>query len=175
MNINNNPYQQQMNSYMTQYPAYQYNQMGNMQQRYQPQQEFQMQSGLFGKVVQDAENIIPSDVPMNGAVAFFPKSDLSEIYAKQWGTDGKISTSVFKPVLEDNPNKLSTETEKLKFDLSENVTEVFEKHFDTLFSKIDELEKKIDEKSLTKSLTKSSTKSKTSQKLVEDDASGGEA
>ena len=58
MNINNNPYQQQMNSYMPQYPAYQYNQMGNMQQRYQPQQEFQMQSGLFGKVVQDAENII---------------------------------------------------------------------------------------------------------------------
>ena len=80
MNINNNPYQQQMNSYMPQYPAYQYNQMGNMQQRYQPQQEFQMQSGLFGKVVRDAENIIPSDVPMNGAVAFFPKSDLSEIY-----------------------------------------------------------------------------------------------
>ena len=144
MNINNNPYQQQMNSYMPQYPAYQYNQMGNMQQRYQPQQEFQMQSGLFGKVVQDAENIIPSDVPMNGAVAFFPKSDLSEIYAKQWGTDGKISTSVFKTVLADNPNKLSTETEKLKFDLSENVTEVFEKHFDTLFSKIEELEKKID-------------------------------
>lgn len=145
MNINNNPYQQQMNSYMPQYPAYQYNQMGNMQQRYQPQQEFQMQSGLFGKVVQDAENIIPSDVPMNGAVAFFPKSDLSEIYAKQWGTDGKISTSVFKPVLTDNPNKLSTETEKLKFDLSENVTEVFEKHFDTLFSKIEELEKRIDD------------------------------
>ena len=175
MNINNNPYQQQMNSYMPQYPAYQYNQIGNIQQRYQPQQEFQMQSGLFGKVVQSAENIIPSDVPMNGAVAFFPKSDLSEIYAKQWGTDGKISTSDFKPVLADNPNKLSTDTEKLKFDLSENVTEVFEKHFDTLFSKIDELEKKIDEKSLTKSSAKSSTKSKTSQKLVEDDASGGEA
>ena len=63
MNINNNPYQQQMNSYMPQYPSYQYNQMGNMQQRYQPQQEFQIQFGLFGKVVQDAENIIPSDVP----------------------------------------------------------------------------------------------------------------
>lgn len=167
MNINNNPYQQQMNSYMPQYPAYQYNQMGNMQQRYQPQQEFQMQSGLFGKVVQDAENIIPSDVPMNGAVAFFPKSDLSEIYAKQWGTDGKISTSVFKPI----PLTESTpKTEKLKFDLSESVTEVFEKHFDTLFSKMEELEKKIDEKSL----TRSSTKSKASQKLVKDDTGGGE-
>ena len=38
----------------------------------------------------------------------------------------------------------------------------------TLFSKIEELEKKIDEKSLTKSSAKSSTKSKTSQKLVEE-------
>ena len=139
MNINNNPYQQQMNSYMPQYPAYQYNQMGNMQQRYQPQQEFQMQSGLFGKVVQDAENIIPSDVPMNGAVAFFPKSDLSEIYAKQWGTDGKISTSVFKPVLEDNPNNLSSDTEKLKISISDEFTEAFMKRFDELEKRIDDL------------------------------------
>ena len=44
-----------------------------------------------------------------------------------------------------------------------------------LFSKIEELEKKIDEKSLNKYSAKSSTKSKTSQKLVEDDAIGGEA
>ena len=54
----------------------------------------------------------------------------------------------------------------MKFDLSESVTEVFEKHFNTLFSKIEELEKKIDEKSLNKYSAKSSTKSKTSQKLV---------
>ena len=145
-----NPYQMpQANNYIPQYQTYQqaYNPMQNIQRFQQPEQ---MQQGIFGKVVQSQDSIVANDVPMNGSVAFFPKSDLSEIYAKQWSADGTISTMVFKPVQNDNTNKLSQETEKLKFDLSENVTEVFEKHFDTLFSKIEELEKKIDEKSLIK-------------------------
>ena len=148
-----NPYQiSQTNSYVPQYQSYQqaYNPMQNIQRFQQPQQFEQMQQGIFGKVVQSQDSIVANDVPMNGSVAFFPKSDLSEIYAKQWSADGTISTMVFKPVQNDNHNKLSQDTEKLKFDLSENVTEVFEKHFDTLFSKIEELEKKIDEKSLTR-------------------------
>ena len=157
-----NPYQiSQTNSYVPQYQSYQqaYNPMQNIQRFQQPQQFEQMQQGIFGKVVQSQDSIVANDVPMNGAVAFFPKSDLSEIYAKQWSADGTISTMVFKPVQNDNTNKLSQDTEKLKFDLSENVTEVFEKHFDTLFSKIEELEKKIDEKSL----TKNSARTKVSQ------------
>ena len=148
-----NPYQMpQANNYIPQYQTYQqaYNTMQNIQRFQQPQQFEQMHQGIFGKVVQSQDSIVANDVPMNGSVAFFPKSDLSEIYAKQWSADGTISTMVFKPVQNDNTNKLSQETEKLKLDLSENVTEVFEKHFDTLFSKIEELEKKIDEKSLTK-------------------------
>ena len=152
-------------------PQQQFYSQPAVQQYQQPSYMQQAAQRINGRVVQSADMITANDVPMDGSVAFFPKSDLSEIYAKQWSADGTISTMVFKPVKNDNPNKLSTDTEKLKFDLSENVTEVFEKHFDTLFSKIEELEKKIDEKSS----SKSSTKSKTSQKLVEDDASGGEA
>ena len=145
-----NPYQiSQTNSYVPQYQSYQqaYNPMQNIQRFQQPEQ---MQQGIFGKVVQSQDSIVANDVPMNGSVAFFPKSDLSEIYAKQWSADGTISTMVFKPIQNDNTNKLSTETEKLKIGLSDEATEVFEKHFDTLFSKIEELEKKIDEKSSTK-------------------------
>ena len=114
---------------------------------------------INGRVVQSADMITANDVPMDGSVAFFPTQDLSEIYAKSWDANGKIVTRLFKPVLAYNTNKLSSETEKLKFDLSENVTEVFEKHFDTLFSKIEELENKIDEKSL----TKNSARTKVSQ------------
>lgn len=148
-----NPYQiPQANNYMPQYQTYQqaYNPIQNIQRFQQPQQFEQMQQGIFGKVVQSQDSIVANDVPMNGAVAFFPKSDLSEIYAKQWSADGTISTMVFKPVQNDNLNKLSQDTEKLKIGLSDEATEVFEKHFDTLFSKIEELEKKIDEKSSTK-------------------------
>ena len=149
-----NPYQiSQTNSYVPQYQSYQqaYNPMQNIQRFQQPEQ---MQQGIFGKVVQSQDSIVANDVPMNGSVAFFPKSDLSEIYAKQWSADGTISTMVFKPIQNDNPNKLSQDTEKLKIGLSDEATEVFEKHFDTLFSKIEELEKKIDEKSLTKANTR---------------------
>ena len=157
-----NPYQiSQTNSYVPQYQSYQqaYNPMQNIQRFQQPQQFEQMQQGIFGKVVQSQDSIVANDVPMNGSVAFFPKSDLSEIYAKQWSADGTISTMVFKPVQNDNTNKLSQDTEKLKIGLSDEATEVFEKHFDTLFSKIEELEKKIDEKSL----TKNSARTKVSQ------------
>lgn len=148
-----NPYQiSQTNSYVPQYQSYQqaYNHMQNIQRFQQPQQFEQMQQGIFGKVVQSQDSIVANDVPMNGSVAFFPKSDLSEIYAKQWSADGTISTMVFKPIQNDNTNKLSQDTEKLKIGLSDEATEVFNKHFDTLFSKIEELEKKIDEKSSTK-------------------------
>ena len=145
-----NPYQiSQTNSYVPQYQSYQqaYNPMQNIQRFQQPEQ---MQQGIFGKVVQSQDSIVANDVPMNGSVAFFPKSDLSEIYAKQWSADGTISTMVFKPIQNDNTNKLSQDTEKVKIGLSDEATEIFNKHFDTLFSKMEELEKKIDEKSLTK-------------------------
>ena len=145
-----NPYQMpQANNYIPQYQTYQqaYNPMQNIQRFQQPEQ---MQQGIFGKVVQSQDSIVANDVPMNGSVAFFPKSDLSEIYAKQWSADGTISTMVFKPIQNDNTNKLSQDTEKLKIGLSDEATEIFNKHFDTLFSKMEELEKKIDEKSLTK-------------------------
>lgn len=148
-----NPYQiPQANNYMPQYQTYQqaYNPMQNIQRFQQQQQPEQIQQGIFGKVVQSQDSIVANDVPMNGSVAFFPKSDLSEIYAKQWSADGTISTMVFKPIQNDNPNKLSQDTEKLKIGQSDEATEIFNKHFDTLFSKMEELEKKIDEKSLTK-------------------------
>lgn len=152
-----NPYQvPQTNNYMPQYQTYQqaYNPMQNIQRFQQQQQPEQMQQGIFGKVVQSQDSIVANDVPMNGSVAFFPKSDLSEIYAKQWSADGTISTMVFKPVQNDSPNKLSQDAEKLKIGLSDEATEIFNKHFDALFSKMEELEKKIDEKSLTKTNTR---------------------
>ena len=126
---------------MPQYQAYQqaYNPMQNIQRFQQPQQFEQMQQGIFGKVVQSQDSIVANDVPMNGSVAFFPKSDLSEIYAKQWSADGTISTMVFKPVQNDNLNKLSQDTEKLKIGLSEEVTDIFMKRFDELEKRIDDL------------------------------------
>lgn len=112
----------------------------------QPADQFQQQpqyatsqQQMYGRIVPSVDNIAPNDVPMDGNIAFFPKQDMSEIYAKSWGADGKIYTRLYKPVLDDNPNNLPYIAEKTKFDLSDEATEVFMKRFDELEQKIEQL------------------------------------
>ncbi len=141
------------NQYQNFQPPYQQN-MANMQMQ-APQQQFQqMPTGINGKVVSSVENITANDVPMDGSVAFFPRQDMAEIYAKSWNSDGTIRTIVFKPVLEGSSNNLSQNEEKLKIGLSDEATEAFMRRFD-------ELEKRLDDFGLT--LTKSSIKGSTSR------------
>lgn len=120
---NYNPYIQQQRGYQQQeIPV----------QQYQPVQQ---QIGINGKVIQTVENITANDVPMDGSVAFFPKNDLSEIYAKKWNSDGTICTVLFKPIL----NNKSTETvENSEINSTEKLTK-------TVMERFDELEKRIDD------------------------------
>lgn len=97
--------------------------------------------GINGRIVQAVENINANEVPMDGNVAFFPKQDLTEIYAKSWNADGTIRTLTFKPVLNDKTDILSGDTEKLEFDLSEKATE-------GIMAKLNELSEKIEQLSL---------------------------
>lgn len=138
--------------YGQQYP---YNPYANQQRMEQPQnylqpvqqvpQQLAQQFGINGKIVPAVENITANDVPMDGSIAFFPKQDMSEIYTKSWNSDGTIRTIVFKPVLNDCPSELSNGQEKLKFDLSEDVKTAFDKRFDELVRKTDELGKQIEQ------------------------------
>lgn len=105
----NMPYQQPMMNYTPNYGAYQYNPMANYQRYQQPEPT----QGISGRVVQAVETINPNEVPMDGSVAFFPKQDLTEIYAKSWNADGTIRTLTFKPVLNDKTDILSGDTELL--------------------------------------------------------------
>lgn len=41
-----------------------------------------------GRFVNGPEDISPSEVPANGDLCLFPKSDFSCIYARQWGANG---------------------------------------------------------------------------------------
>ena len=45
----------------------------------------------------------------------------------------------FKPVLDDNHNNVSSDTEKFKISLSDEVTDVFMKRFDELEKRINDL------------------------------------
>lgn len=84
-------------------PFQQYQQYQPMIPQQMPQQMNQMQTpqmrtGITGRMVKSVEEIAPSEVPMDGTVAFFPSQDGSVIFAKGWNTDGTISTIEYAPV-----------------------------------------------------------------------------
>lgn len=144
----NNPYIQSQNPYMDRMNFLQ-NYQQNLQQPLVPtsmsganQQAMPQQIvGINGRIVQAVETINPNEVPMDGSVAFFPKQDLTEIYAKSWNADGTIRTLTFKPILNDKTDILSGDTEKLEFDLSEKATE-------GIMAKLNELSEEIEQLSL---------------------------
>ena len=162
----NNPYQPQMMTYTPGYNPYQYNPVQRFQEQQLPQQpvqqvpqqqNLQIQAGINGRMVAAVEQIAANDVPMDGSVAFFPKQDLTEIYAKSWNADGTIRTLTFKPVLNDKTDILSCDTEKLEFDLSEKATE-------GIMAKLNELSEKIEQLSLGTQRKISRTQNKESEK-----------
>lgn len=167
----NNPYQPQMMTYTPGYNAYPYNPMQRFQEQQLPQQpvqqvpqqqNLQIQAGINGRMVATVEQIAANDVPMDGCVAFFPKQDLTEIYAKQWGADGSIKTVVYKPYTEPKDNQTVNsmiDVENAKFTLSDESTQLFLNKFEELSEKIGQLEDRFD-KSLGTQRKTSRTQSK---------------
>lgn len=99
------------NYFNPQYRTPMYGQFMPQQEQFQPQQFMQQPQQnavqMYGRIVPTQECIAPNEVPMDGNTAFFPKQDLSEIYAKSWGADGKIYTRLYKPFLDADPNNCS--------------------------------------------------------------------
>lgn len=153
MQMNYNPYQQQQMNYnpvFTNYPQI----AQNIPQRIQPEPQ------IMGKIVQNVEMITANDVPLNGSVAFFPKQDLSEIYAKSWTADGVIRTMTFKPIQNEEVSNLSTESTESQIGAILDVTDGLEKTLNEIVSKIDNLEK---------NLSKPATKTRSSSAKKEDE------
>lgn len=143
-----------MNNFQNFYqPMQQYNpylqRMENLQQFQQAIQQPMVptlmsganQLSPFGKVVESVDIVKVTDIPMDGNVYYFPKADGTEIYSKQFMVNGQTRILTFKPVLDDDPNTLSNEDEKLKISALENVTALFQEKFDTINDKIDKIEK----------------------------------
>ena len=112
----------------------------NLQQPIVPAQTpVSNQMSALGKMVDSIDVVKATDIPMDGNSYYFPKADGTEVYCKQWLQNGTTRILTFKPVFEDNPNNLSSDTEKLKISLSDEVTDVFMKRFDELEKRIDDL------------------------------------
>ena len=132
------------------YPQY-YNPLAQVQNRaidYQQNmpntyQQNQIVQGINGKIIAEMSQITANDVPMDGSVAFFPKQDLSEVYAKSWNADGTIRTVTYKPVLDNEPKNVPTDTEKLKCDLSDEATQGIMDKFEEISDRLGQLEKSL--------------------------------
>ena len=131
-------------NYFNQYQPMQNPYMDRMAQLQQYQQSLQQpvsqaQMSAIGKIVDSIDVVKATDIPMDGNSYYFPKADGTEVYCKQWLQNGTTRMLTFKPVFEDNPNNVSSDTEKLKISISDEVTEVFMKRFDELEKRIDDL------------------------------------
>lgn len=111
------------------------------------------QQSIIGKIVDSLDAVKAIDIPMDGNIYYFPKADGSEIFGKQWQANCTTRILTYKPCLDAEPNNSLSEQEKLKFALSDDVTDGIMKRFDDFENKLSEFENV-----LTNSLTKSSTK-----------------
>ena len=128
----NNPYADRMNFLQ--------NYQQSLQQPLPPtQMSGANQMSTLGKMVDSIDVVKATDIPMDGNMYYFPTADGSAVFGKQWTMDGKTRILTFKPVFEDNPNNVSSDTEKFKISISDEVTEVFMKRFDELEKRIDDL------------------------------------
>lgn len=136
------PYiQQQYNPYLQR--------MENLQQFQQAIQQPMVPTSMsganqftpLGKIVESMDIVKVTDIPMDGNMYYFPKADGTEIYAKQFGIDGKTQILTFKPLLDSDPNNSLVNEEKLKFDDFSNVLMGIQEDIKTLNEKIDKISK----------------------------------
>lgn len=138
--MNNYPqYQSQFNPYLQR--------MENLQQfqqvMQQPMSPAQMsgtsQFTPLGKIVESVDMVKATDIPMDGSMYYFPTADGNMIFSKQWMPNGQTRILTFKPVLDDNPNTLSQNEEKLNLEVLGQVLEGIQNDIKTLTDKIDKI------------------------------------
>lgn len=126
MNYLNNP------NYLSNYP---YGYMNQYVPQPQPQQflsqpmqsQAQQPQALNGKIVDSADVVEATEVPIGG-YGIFPKADLSEIYIKSWNNNGTTSIITFKPTIPEP---------QIAQDTGEEITNLLLKKIDTLETKLD--------------------------------------
>ena len=95
----------------------------------------------LGKIVESADIVKVTDIPMDGNMYYFPKADGTEIYAKQFMPNGQTRILTFKPLLEDEANTLSNDEEKSKIDTFALVLEGIQTDIKALNDKLDKISK----------------------------------
>lgn len=172
------PQQQRLAQMEQQYPQFANNNNNNYmpQMNQQNQNVPQMQTvaqqsmGLQGKAVDSLDVVKATDVPLDGSITYFPKTDGTAIYTKQLQKDGTSKLTIYE-VKEDTKEENSSKNdirllqkediEKIYKDIS-NVKISLEENMNILFDKFedfkDEIKIKLKEEKKTSTSTRGSRK-----------------
>lgn len=104
----------------------QFNRFGNQQgyfgMNYQPQMQMQVQMAIPGRRIKNPAEIRPNEVPMDGGISYFPTEDMNYIYAKQWNSDGTISTARY--IRSDETKNEETKTQSVESEIIERLANI---------------------------------------------------
>lgn len=81
----------------------------------QPVQQQQL-TFVQGRVVESEGDIKPNEIPMDGSVTFFPKSDYSVVFGKTWTENGTIRSMRYLLEQENPAPKEEPKSEQSAFD-----------------------------------------------------------
>ena len=150
----NNNYQMPMqNPYMDRMAQLQQYQQSLQQPVAGTQMSLANQMSALGKMVDSIDVVKATDIPMDGNSYYFPKADGTEVYCKQWLQNGTTRILTFKPVSEDNPNKVSSDTEKLKIEDFNTILEGISGKVDNVLIEISKIIEQPKQSSRTKKET----------------------
>ena len=126
-----NPYMQRME------------QLQQFQQSLQPpiQPPIQNQFPALGKIVESIDIVKATDIPMDGNMYYFPTADGSAVYGKRWMNNGQTQILAFKPILEEETIKSSTNDLELLYGANKEVLEGILDNLNTLNEKVDKISK----------------------------------
>lgn len=143
-----------MQQLQTFYPQIQQPMMFNQMPQYSPytdrlaqlqvqQQQLQASQNMatLGKVVESIDIVKTTDIPMDGNMYYFPKADGTELYSKQWLSNGQTRILTFKPVLDVGATENTLEEEKLNLGQINDVLMGIQNEIQTINSKIDKISK----------------------------------
>ncbi len=108
----------------------------------QAQQNLNNFSAL-GKIVESEDIVKTTDIPMDGNMYYFPKADGSMVFGKQWLANGTTRLIAFKPILNEQTEKISSETEKFDFALLDEFKMAFVGQMESVTERLDKIEKAI--------------------------------
>ncbi len=153
-------YQPQFNPYMQRMENLQQFQQSLQQPIVSTQMSGPSQFTPLGKIVESVDMVKATDIPMDGNMYYFPTADGNLIFGKQWMANGQTRILTFKPLLEDSPNNLLLNEEKLKIGISDEVTEVFANMLNQINTRLENLES---------ALPKTSSRGRAKKESVEDE------